>query len=324
MAEHILDVDLLAFERGTDVQRRAVIDGVMQSLASGFVYTSHDLSESMLDDVYGMLAEFFSQPADVKRHFHAPGTFGQTGYTGLLVETAATADVPDWKEMINWSVDIPDGHPLKRKYPRRYMEQVIPDVPAGLPALLTTFHHQVVDLQKRFLRIIALGIGCREDVFEQMLTMGAALSRAIHYPAMDLAPSEKHVWAGEHGDINLITALPRATAKGLEVKTADGWVDAVPPAGHVIVNTGIMLEHLTNGVIKTGIHRVVADPAAPGERYSVVQFLHPTPWTVLTPFQSCITADNPQHYGAIESGDLLDEVLWQINLVDDGRRLPTS
>ena len=324
MADHILDVDLLRFETGTQVQRRAVIDGVMQSLASGFVFTSHDLSETMLDEVYGMLAEFFAQPAEVKQRFHAPGTFGQTGYTGLLVETAAVADVPDWKEMINWSTDIPEGHPLKRKYPRRYMEQVIPDVPAGLPALLRHFHERVVDLQKRFLRIIALGIGCREDVFEQMLTMGAALSRAIHYPAMDLAPSQQHVWAGAHGDINLITALPRATAKGLQVQTADGWIDAVAPAGHVIVNTGIMLEHLTNGVIKTGIHRVVADPAQPGERFSVVQFLHPTPWTILTPFQSCITDDNPQHYGAIESGDLLDEVLWQINLVDDGRRVQTS
>ena len=30
-----------------------------------------------------------------------------------------------------------------------------------------------------------------------------------------------HVWAAEHGDINLITALPRATAPGLQVKVND-------------------------------------------------------------------------------------------------------
>jgi hypothetical protein len=28
-------------------------------------------------------------------------------------------------------------------------------------------------------------------------------------------PDDGHVWAGAHGDINLITALPRATAPGL-------------------------------------------------------------------------------------------------------------
>ena len=92
-----------------------------------------------------------------------------------------------------------------------------------------------------------------------------------------------HVWAGAHGDINLITALPRSTAPGLQVMVDDDWVDAVPPDGQVIINTGIMLERLTNGTIPIGWHRVVAAPGYDGERYSVVQFCHPRPWTVLSP-----------------------------------------
>ena len=76
------------------------------------------------------------------------------------------------------------------------------------------------------------------------------------------------MWAGEHGDINLITALPRASAPGLQVKTDGGWVDAVAPEGQVIINTGMMLEQLTNGVIPTGIHRVVPRP---GQRRRALQ-----------------------------------------------------
>ena len=53
--------------------------------------------------------------------------------------------------------------------------------------------------------------------------------------------------------------------------------------GQVIINTGIMLERLTNGVIPIGWHRVVAAPGYEGERYSVVQFCHPRPWTILSP-----------------------------------------
>ena len=322
MSDQILDVDLLGFERGGEASRRAVVDGVMRSLRTGFVYTSHDLSESLLDDAYGMLREFFEMPMDTKQRFVAPGTHGQTGYTGLLVETAAIMDVPDWKEMLNWSADVPMGHPLRDRFPLRYMEQVLPEAAVpGITKVLNAFHETLLDLQRRFLRIIALGIGCHETFFEHMLRHGAALSRAIHYPAMDLAPSQEHVWAGEHGDINLVTALPRATARGLQVKVDGGWVDASPPTGHVIVNTGIMLEHLTNGVIPIGIHRVVADPAEPGDRYSVVQFCHPTPWTVLSPVPSCITQENPQRFEAIPASDLLAEVLWQINLVEDGRRV---
>ena len=138
---------------------------------------------------------------------------------------------------------------------------------------------------------------------------------------MPSAPGAEHVWAGEHGDINLITALPRATAKGLQVKTDTGWVDAAPPEGHVVINTGIMLDRISNGVIPTGIHRVVADPDEAGDRYSVVQFCHPTPWAVLAPLPSCIDEANPQRHLPVDAGSLLDQVLWEINLVEDGRRV---
>jgi isopenicillin N synthase-like dioxygenase len=257
-----------------------------------------------------------------KAEFVVPGSHGQTGYTGLLVETAASADVPDWKEMVNWGRTVPAGHPLRRKYPHRYMDQVLPEsaVP-GITDVLGTFHDRLFDLQRRFLRIIAVGIGCHEAFFERMLVDGPTLSRAIRYPAMEEAPGSQHVWAGGHGDINLITALPRATARGLQVETADGWVDAVAPAGRAIINTGMMLEQLTNGVIPTGIHRVVAEEGQVGERYSVVQFCHPTPWTILAPVATCVGPEHPQRFEAIEAGDRLDQVLYDINLVEDARRV---
>ena len=318
----ILDVDLLAFETGTQTQRRAAVDGVRRSLATGFVYTSHDLPEVMLDTAYGMLREFFTQPQASKQRFNVPGVNGQTGYTGLLVETAASSDRPDWKEMLNWSTPIEPGHPLKRKFANAYPDQVLPEeaVP-GITKVLYEFHDTIAELQRRFLRVIAEGIGCHESFFDDMVTDGPTLTRAIRYPPMHEVPAAGHVWAAEHGDINLITALPRATAPGLQVMVDGGWIDAVAPAGHVIINTGIMLERLTNGVIPIGRHRVVAAPGYEGERYSVVQFCHPRPWTVLAPVPSCCTAANPQRFSAISAADALDEVLYQINLVETARRL---
>lgn len=318
----ILDVDLLAFEKGDASARAAVVDGVMQSLRTGFVYTAHDLSSTLLDDAYGMLETFFGLPEDVKQESYAPGTHSQRGYTGLLVETAASSDKPDWKEMLNFGVSIPEGHPLRRKYPHRYYDNVFPEAAVpGITEVMTAFHDSLFDLQTRFLRIIATGIGCHESYFDSQLPGGATLSRAIHYPPANLAPGEEHVWAAEHGDINLITALPRATARGLQVMTDGGWVDATPADDHAIINTGIMLEHVTNGVIPQGIHRVVADPDQPGDRISVVQFCHPTPWTVLTPVPSCISADNPQRFAPITAANRLDQVLYEINLIEDARRV---
>lgn len=329
MTDGILDVDLLAFENGSGDQRRAVVDGVTRSLATGFVYTSHDVSDDLLDTAYGMLREFFEKSPDEKQTAVVPGANGQTGYTGLLVETAASSDKPDWKEMLNWSTPIPAGHPLKRNFTTAYPDQALPEhlVP-GITDVLYRFHDTVADLQRRFLRVIAEGIGCHETFFDDMVKDGPTLTRAIRYPAMnelDVALGADgepgHVWAAAHADINLITALPRSTAPGLQVQVGDEWVDAVPPEGGVIVNTGIMLERLTNGMIPSGWHRVVAAPGYEGERYSVVQFCHPRPWTILSPVPSCCTPEHPQRFSAISAADALDEVLYQINLVETARRI---
>jgi isopenicillin N synthase-like dioxygenase len=318
----ILDVDLLAFEQGSSHQRRAVVDGVRRSLATGFVYTSHDLSDDLLDTAYAMLREFFEHDTESKQRFVAAGANGQTGYTGLLVETAASSDKPDWKEMLNWAEPIEPGHQLKRKFPTAYPDQLLPEAAVpGITEVLYRFHTSIADLQRRFLRVIAEGIGCHETFFDDMVLDGPTLTRAIRYPAMQELGEEGHVWAAEHGDIDLITALPRATAPGLQVRVDEGWVDAVPPDGSVIINTGIMLERLTNGIIPIGWHRVVAAPDFEGERYSVVQFCHPRPWTVLSPVPSCCTPEHPQRFSAITAEDALDEVLYQINLVETARRV---
>tara|TARA_Y100001970_G_scaffold258429_1_gene338317 strand:+ start:33914 stop:34876 length:963 start_codon:yes stop_codon:yes gene_type:complete len=317
----ILDVDLLAFERGSAKDRIATVDGVMRSLSTGFVYTKHDLSEDMLDETYDVLSEFFALPSKSKEQYVASGARGQTGYTGLLVETAAISNTPDWKEMLNWGTPLPPGHPLRDRYPHRYGDPIFPSQHISNAAeILTHFHECLVELQTRFLRIIATGVGANENYFDTMLRHGSHLTRAIRYPPMGEAPSggnEGHVWAEEHGDINLITALPRATARGLQVKVDNKWVDAEPPDGHVIINTGIMLERLTNGLVPVGWHRVVADTDQSEGRLSVVQFCHPTPWTILSPIPSTVSPERPCNFPAMSAGDCLDQVLWEINLSDE-------
>ncbi|MFZ0409086.1 MAG: 2OG-Fe(II) oxygenase family protein [Cyanobium sp.] len=317
MTSPILDVDLLAFERGGEAARAAVVDGVRRSLRTGFVYTSCDLPEDLLDTAYGLLARFFRLDPSSKQRFVAAGASGQTGYTGLLVETAAGSARADWKEMLNWSLPLAAAHPLRRRYPTLYPEQLLPEeVVPGITAVLGSFHRAVADLQGRFLRIIALSLGVAETFFDEITADAPTLTRAIRYPPMAAAPAAGHVWAAAHGDINLITALPRATAPGLQVQVDGRWLDALPPQGRVIINTGLMLERLSNGLIPAGWHRVVAPLGASEERYSVVQFCHARPWTVLAPLASCCTAANPQRYSAITAAAALEDVLYRINLLE--------
>jgi isopenicillin N synthase-like dioxygenase len=319
MALAILDVDLLAFEQGTASQRAAVVDGVMRSLATGFVLTRCDLPAALLDEAYGLLGAFFALAEPRKRAFEQSGACGQTGYTGTLVETAAGESQADWKEMLNWAAPLPAHHPLRRRFPLLYPEPLLPEAAVpGITAVLERFHASLAELQRRFLRVIATGLGVHVEFFDAVVRDAPTLSRAIHYPPMAAAPARGHCWAAPHGDINLITALPRATAPGLQVLVEGHWVDAVAPEGQVIINSGLMLERLSNGRIPTGWHRVVAPEGSCGARLSVVQFCHPTPATVLSPLSCCIDGENPQRYAALSAADALEDVLYRINLLGLG------
>jgi len=186
----------------------------------------------------------------------------------------------------------------------------------GITEPLTRLASELADLQRRFLRIVATGIGASERYFDDLLVDGSFVNRAIRYTPMALAPGDSHVWADAHADINLTTVLPRPTSAGLQVRTDEGWIDVAPPQGAAIVNTGLMLERITNGLIPPGWHRVVADPSErERERYSIVQFCHPASWMMLSPLPSCVSAAEPCRFGTLSAGDLRDRVTWEINMV---------
>lgn len=321
MTLRILDVDLLAFERGGETDRKWVVEGVRRSLATGFVTSTHDIPCGLLDEAYGLLADFFHLPVEVKRRFHRPDAHGQTGYTELLVETAAGEKAADWKEMLNWSSPLPDDHPLRHQYPLCYPDGVLPEeaVP-GISAVLGRFHAAMADVQRRFLRVVALALGAAETLFEEMVLDGPTLTRALHYPPMAEAPKGGHCWAAPHADINLITLLPRSTGAGLEVLIEGQWQPLTPPEHQVIINTGLMLERLSNGRCPSGWHRVIAPAESNRERYSVVQFCHPRPSTILSPLACCCQDSTPQRFTAISAADALQDVLYQIKLLNSRKR----
>ena len=124
-------------------------------------------------------------------------------------------------------------------------------------------------LQRRFLRVIATGLGAHPDFFDAVVRDAPTLTRAIHYPPMAAAPPGGHLWTAPHADINLITVLPRATAAGLQVQVNGQWVEALAPDGQVIINSGLMLKHLSNGRIPSGWHRVLAADALEDVLYRI-------------------------------------------------------
>ena len=127
MSDEILDVDLLAFENGH--VGPAPCRGRWRHTQPCNRVRLHEPrrlrrpARHRLRDAAGVLREVARGEAGAR----GPGANGQTGYTGLLVETAASSDKPDWKEMLNWSTPIAAGHPLEANFPTAYPDQVLPE-----------------------------------------------------------------------------------------------------------------------------------------------------------------------------------------------------
>jgi len=106
------------------------------------------------------------------------------------------------------------------------------------------------------------------------------LFRLIHYPPLTGNEPEGAVRAAAHGDINLLTVLPAATAEGLQVKDKMGnWLDVPVNPGWIVVNIGDMLSEASGHYYPSTLHRVInpTGEAAKASRLSMPLFLHPRP-----------------------------------------------
>ena len=314
--DKIPSLDLAAFSSGNPAQRKEFVARRGEAYANiGFVaIRNHFLREEVRNRLYNAIERFFSLPDDVKSKYEIPGLAGQRGYTSKGKEHAKGRNTGDLKEFYHVGQEgdgagAPDGYP----------DNVWPDeVPAFREAALEAF----AALEKTgvyMLRAIALYLGLEESYFDERVRNGNSILRPIHYFPIenpDAVPADA-VRAAEHGDINLITLLMGASAEGLEVLRRDGnWIPITALPDQLVVNVGDMLERLTNGRLRSTIHRVVNPPRdrMNTPRYSIPFFMHPRSEVDLSCLAGCIDEDHPKLYEDITAGEFLDQRLAEIGL----------
>lgn len=100
-----------------------------------------------------------------------------------------------------------------------------------------------------------------------------------------------NIWVKGHTDFGSLTLLFRQPVAALQVRTPEGeWRHVKPYPGSITVNIADSLEFLTNGFLKSSIHRVVAPPPdqADIDRLGVLYFVRPEDDVVLNPIKSAV------------------------------------
>lgn len=149
----------------------------------------------------------------------------------------------------------------------------------------------------KLLTLFAIILELPEDYFTARHRYEEARSdchlRYMKYHARDAATNATldNIWVKGHTDFGSLTLLFRQPVAALQVRdpSEEGkWKWVRPHAGSITVNVADALQFLTNGFLKSSIHRVVAPPPdqAGVDRLGVLYFVRPEDDLELRPVDS--------------------------------------
>ncbi len=312
--QNIPVVDLRDWEAG-GAPRERFVGAVGDSLAQigFFAVKNHGIPDELTQRAYEVARAFFHLPAEVKARYHDAAKQGQRGFTGFGTEHAKDSQAPDLKEF--WQVgrpDVPDDHPVHRLFGPNFWPAEIPDFG---PALIELYR-RLDRLGGLLLEACAAHLGEPAERFRAMTTDSDTIVRVLYYPPIRADVTPGAVRAAAHEDINLITLLSGATSEGLELKRHDGtWMPVHTGFDTIVIDSGDMLQNLTNGLYRSTTHRVVNPGDATSERFSMPCFVHARADVDLAPLPSCIArTGGTAHYPAITAGEYLAQRLREIGL----------
>ncbi len=312
--DEVPSLDLADFVSGSEEKKKNFVKNLGEAYSNiGFVsIKNHGLSDQVVQELYRSIQTFFSLPDEVKVKYERQELFGQRGYVSKGKERAKGRNTGDLKEFYHV------GQPTENRR-EDYPENIWPDEAPSFEENTSLAFKTLQNAGLQMLKAIAIYLGLPEGYFDDKVMQGNSILRPIHYFPIsdpDSIPDDA-VRAAEHGDINLITLLMGASADGLEVLRRDKkWIPITALPDQIVVNVGDMLERLTNGKLKSTIHRVVNPPKElmNTSRFSIPFFMHPVSEMDLTCLPNCIDEAHPKSFEDITAGEFLDERLREIGL----------
>lgn len=306
-------VSLKDYLSNDESRKKRFIDTVGMALSEVgfFALSDHNLSDEEIAEAYEKSQDFFGLSTEVKKSYVIPGIQGQRGFTAFGVEHAKDHDAPDLKEF--WHIGQELSNP---KYSEKYPNNVWPRESEGFKETMVDVYSKLEGCALSILEACALYINEDKNRISETAVEGNSILRLIHYPALSDDRNPSSVRAAAHEDINLITLLIDATSSGLELLDNNGdWMPIITPKNCIIVDSGDMLQNLTNGFYKATTHRVVNPDNSKDARYSMPFFVHARSEVLLNPISSCLEkTGGEKKYPDITAGDYLHKRLVEIGL----------
>ncbi|KAF5500407.1 Aldehyde dehydrogenase [Colletotrichum siamense] len=198
---------------------------------------------------------FFKEPLDEKRRF--PCNFAEGEYFGYRENERWIGDtgVKENIEMLNIHKDIPAWTQVGR---HRVVEDNWDEI--------RNFHRDVWEVARKLFVLIAIILELPENYLADAHAYDEVSDDHLRYMIYNVRTDEEWDKAqayskGGHTDFGSLTLLFSQHVAGLQIRTPEGdWKYVKPVEGGITCNAADTLTFLTNGFIKSTIHRVVKPP----------------------------------------------------------------
>jgi isopenicillin N synthase-like dioxygenase len=239
-----------------EAAQRAVGEEIRAACRSyGFFYVAgHGVPPQLLSDLDRASREFFALPEEEKLEISMAR--GGRAWRGFFpVGEELTSGRPDLKEGIYFGTELGAADPRVRAGMPLHGPNLFPRRVSALRPIVLSYLDALTGVAQAVLRGVALSLDLDAEYFAAGYTANpTVLFRIFHYPPQR---GDDDGWGvGEHTDYGLLTLLAQDANGGLQVRTADGWIDAPPVAGTFVANIGDMLDRLTGGWYRSNPHRV--------------------------------------------------------------------
>jgi isopenicillin N synthase-like dioxygenase len=312
--EEIPTLDMSPYLSGQPGGREAVAEHLREiSMRVGFFYLNgHGIPKELINAVFAESRRFFGLPDSMKRTIPYITTDTlKSGYQNSFTDGTQRANIniisdarPNMLEKFSINREGGSG---RLDTPNEETTAAINIWPENLPGFKQTlqgYHAAIETLGRQFLPLWCTSLGLPPDFLDRFFDKPHLTMSLLHYPPQKEVGKRQYGIA-PHTDNALMTFLAQADVPGLAVRMPSGhWraVEIVP--GTLLVNTGNLMVHWTNGEYLSTKHRVINNNAI--DRYSIPVFFGPSADALVEVLPTCQGPDRPPRYKPVTYRELRD------------------
>ncbi|KAL4561869.1 hypothetical protein LXL04_034051 [Taraxacum kok-saghyz] len=221
-----------------------------------FQLTGHEIYDESIKNMHTKTQKFFNLPHEEKqRYAQKPGSLEGYGQAFVISEDQKL----EWCDMI-FLKTIPTETRKLEFWPHNFTKT------------LDTYSQHMRKVAVSIIGLIAMALGTNEKMLSEAFEGGQYDVRMNCYPPCP--QPEQVIGISSHADISAISLLTDCgDIPGLQVLKDGQWVYIEPITNAIVVNIGIIMEVVSNGVYKAPYHRAAVNREK--ERFSIVTFCYP-------------------------------------------------